>query len=94
MDEHAKITFLVSTLVLLTICGFVGYLIMAKAKRYVNSKAALTASVCLYLIITLMRILLLHDTIRLTIGDVGWCISVFLIVFFAIKGVLAGKRPK
>jgi len=85
---NQKLVFLVLVFLVFTIGGVVGYLIMAKAKRYVAAKAALTSSLCVFITIIIIKILM-HDTGRVSIGDIGWPSFAFLIVFFTIKGILA-----
>lgn len=88
--------FLVLVLLLLTIGGFVGYLIMAKARRYVASKVALTSLICFFLGITIMRRLFLPNDAIFVGSEVVWCMFmfIFVFVFFAIRGVLASTFPK
>jgi glycerol-3-phosphate acyltransferase PlsY len=85
--------FLVIALLLLTINGFVGYLIMSKARRYVASKAALTTLICFFLGITIMRRLLLPNDAIFIWSEVVWCMFIFIFVFFAIRGVLVSTPP-
>lgn len=89
-----KLIFLALMLILLSIGGVVAGLFMMKTTKYLATKVALTASACFLIGITVMRRLFLPKDPIFIWSEIVWSMLIFVFVFFAINGVLAGKSPK